>query len=52
MLNTFRRISLFCKSISLFEFYFIVGLRANQRLYLNLGYGLTNAEPFFPQVPS
>ena len=32
MLNTFHRILLSCKSISLFNFYFIVGLRANQRL--------------------
>ena len=36
-LNTFHRISLSCKSISLFKFYFIVCPRTNQRLYPNIG---------------
>ena len=38
MLNTFR-ISLSCKVYRYLNFYFIVGLRINQRLYPNLEKG-------------
>ena len=44
MLDTFHRMSLFCKRISLFEFYFTAGLSVSTLIWGKAALAVTNAE--------